>query len=60
MSPRLAAALSERVARWRGPWSEDKTKAEAVVDAIMDGRHDELGPLRLQVELEAIDEGRAR
>lgn len=58
MSPRLADAISERIARWRGPWPKGKSKAEAVIDAIMTGRHEPLGPLGLQFELERIDEGR--
>lgn len=58
MSPGLAEALAGRVAAWRGPWPEDKTPEQAVADAIMDGRHEPLGPLRLQLELERLDEGR--
>lgn len=58
MSSRLADAISERIAAWRGPWPAGKTKAEAVIDAIMTGRQGPLGPLRMQLELERVDEGR--
>lgn len=59
MSPALAAALADRIASWREPWPKKRTKVQAVVDAIQTGRHRSLGPLKLQLELERIDEGRA-
>lgn len=54
MSPALANALADRIAAWREPWPKKRTKVQAVVDAIMTGRHAPLGPLKLQLELERL------